>query len=200
MQEGDGAMKTRAPHTKSLLWLGVLLVSVLGVAGVPAALEIGEPAPDFTLPSTTGEQISLSQFRGKQPVLLEFYGADFSPACEANLSARKADYSKFQALNVQILGISANNPFSQKMLANSLQLPYPLLSDSTLSVIKAYGVLYGGPEGKNEYPHMVGRIAKRSFFLIDPQGIVRGHWIGGDLDVFPTERLLHMVVTMAKKP
>ena len=58
---------------------------------------------------------------------------------------------------MQILGISANNPFSQKMLANSLQLPYPLLSDSTLSVIKAYGVLYGAPEGKNEYPHMVGR-------------------------------------------
>ena len=141
-------METRAQHTKSLLWLGVLLVSVLGLARVPTALEIGEPAPDFTLPSTTGGQISLSQFRGKHPVLLEFYGADFSPACEANLGARKADYSKFQDLHVQILGISANNPFSQKMLANSLQLPYPLLSDSTLSVIKAYGVLYGAPKGK----------------------------------------------------
>ena len=72
-------MGPRAQQTKSLLWLGVLLVSMLGVAGVTAALEVGEPAPDFTLPSTTGEQISLSQFRGKQPVLLEFYGADFSP-------------------------------------------------------------------------------------------------------------------------
>jgi hypothetical protein len=79
MQEGDGAMGTRAPHTKRLLWLGVLLVSVLGVAGVTAALEVGELAPDFTLPSTTGEQISLSQFRGKQLVLLEFYAVDFSP-------------------------------------------------------------------------------------------------------------------------
>jgi peroxiredoxin len=103
-------------------------------------------------------------------------------------------------LHVQILGISANNPFSQKMLANSLQLPYPLLSDVTLSVIKAYGVLYGTTEGKNEYPHMVGRIAKRSFFLIDPQGIVRGRWIGGDLDVFPSEMLLHMAAEMAEKP
>ena len=193
-------MGTRAPHTHSLLSLGVLLVSMLGIAGVPAALETGEPAPDFTLPSTTGTPISLSQFRGKQAVLLEFYGADFSPACEANLSARKADYSKFQALHVQILGISANNPFSQKMLANSLHLPYPLLSDSTLSVIKAYGVLYGTPAGKNEYPYMVGRIAKRSFFLIDPQGIVRGRWIGEDLDVFPTETLLHVLVTRAEKP
>jgi peroxiredoxin Q/BCP len=60
--------------------LGVLLAGVLGAGGVTAALEVGELAPDFTLPSTTGEQISLSQFRGKQPVLLEFYGSDFSPA------------------------------------------------------------------------------------------------------------------------
>jgi AhpC/TSA family len=73
-------MRTRTQDMRSLLWFGVLLVSVLGGAGVTAALEIGEAAPDFTLPSTTGEQISLSQFRGKQPVLLEFYGSDFSPA------------------------------------------------------------------------------------------------------------------------
>jgi hypothetical protein len=79
MQDGDGAMGLRIQHTKSLLWSGVLLVSVLRVVGVTVALEVGEPAPDFTLPSTTGEKISLSQFRGKQPVLLEFYGADFSP-------------------------------------------------------------------------------------------------------------------------
>ena len=103
-------------------------------------------------------------------------------------------------MNVQILGISENNPFSQKTFADSLQLPYPLLSDRTLSVIKAYGVLYGATEGKNEYPHMVGRIAKRSFFLIDQQGIVRGRWIGGDLDVFPSEMILQAVREMVGKP
>ena len=64
MQEGNGAMGPRVQRTKRLLWLGILLVSVLRVAGVTAALEVGEPAPDFTLPSTIGEQISLSQFRG----------------------------------------------------------------------------------------------------------------------------------------
>ena len=60
----------------------------------------------------------------------------------ANLSARKADYSKFQALNVQILAISTNHPFSQKMFAESLQLPYPLLSDfPDLRVTRQYGGL-----------------------------------------------------------
>jgi peroxiredoxin len=49
------------------------------VARVAGALEIGEQAPDFTLPATTGEKISLSQFRGKKLVLVEFYAADFAP-------------------------------------------------------------------------------------------------------------------------
>ena len=72
-------MGTAVQYTRRLVWLGVLLVSVLGGAGVTTALEVGELAPDFTLPSTMGEKISLSQFRGKQPVLLEFYAVDFSP-------------------------------------------------------------------------------------------------------------------------
>jgi peroxiredoxin len=103
-------------------------------------------------------------------------------------------------LNVQILGISENLTFSQKTFADSLQLPYPLLSDRTMSVIKAYGVLYGVAEGKNEYPHMVGRVAKRSFFLIDQQGLVRGRWIGEDLAVFPSEIILQAVQKMVGKP
>ena len=66
-----------ANRIKSRFLSSALLVGVLGVAGVATALEVGEKAPDFTLPSTTGEKISLSQFQGKQPVLLEFYVADF---------------------------------------------------------------------------------------------------------------------------
>ena len=65
--------------TKRLFLLGVLLVSIVGVASVATAAEIGEQAPDFTLHSTTGEDISLSQFRGKNPVLVEFYLGDFTP-------------------------------------------------------------------------------------------------------------------------
>jgi len=59
----------------------VLLYSMWSGAGatVATALEVGEKAPDFTLPSTTGEKISLSQFRGKKLVLIEFYGVDFAP-------------------------------------------------------------------------------------------------------------------------
>jgi peroxiredoxin Q/BCP len=67
-------MRMRTTHTRSLSLVSVLLASVL-LTGVAAALEVGDPAPDFTLPSTTGKKISLSQFRGKQNVLLEFFVA-----------------------------------------------------------------------------------------------------------------------------
>lgn len=106
-----------------------------------------------------------------------------------NLSARKVDYEKFAELGIQILGISGNNPFSQKAIADSLTLPYPLLSDLGLKVTRKYGVVYGTTGGKDDYP-IDGLVPKRSFFLVDRQGIVRGRWIGDDLDVFPTEVLL----------
>lgn len=64
---------------KSYLVLSLLLAGLVGTATVTSALEVGDKAPEFTLPSTTGEKISLSQFRGKKIVLLEFYGADYSP-------------------------------------------------------------------------------------------------------------------------
>lgn len=64
---------------KSLLFLGLLFLGLLGTVRMSPALDIGDQAPDFSLPATTGGKISLSQFRGNKLVLIEFYGADFSP-------------------------------------------------------------------------------------------------------------------------
>ena len=69
----------RIKGLQSLIVLGLMLATALAGPSRTTALEVGEQAPDFTLPSTTGKEISLSQFRGKQPVLIEFYGQDFSP-------------------------------------------------------------------------------------------------------------------------
>ena len=83
------------------------------------------------------------------------------------MTARKADYNRFQNLGVQNLGISANNSFSQQTFADSLKLQYPLLSDSPeRKVIRSYGVL--NEQSMN---------ANRSFFLIDPEGVIRKKWI-----------------------
>lgn len=81
--------------------------------------------------------------------------------------ARKADYKRFEALNVQNLGVSANATFSQQTFAESLKLPYPLLSDfPDRKLMRSYGVL-------NERT----MTASRSFFLIDLQGVLRRKWI-----------------------
>ena len=72
-------MSRRLPGVARLLLVSITLARLLMVPGVALSLEVGEKAPDFTLPSTMGEQISLSQFRGKQHVLLEFYVRDHAP-------------------------------------------------------------------------------------------------------------------------
>lgn len=75
-------MSTYPKQTSVGLLCAVLLLATFAHVADPgpaAALDVGEKAPDFTLPSTTGSALSLSQFRGKKLVLLEFYGADFSP-------------------------------------------------------------------------------------------------------------------------
>jgi peroxiredoxin len=112
----------------------------------------------------------------------------------ANLSARKADYPEFQKLNVQILGVSTNHPFSQKTFAESLQLPYPLLSDfPDLKVTRQYGGL-----SQNPTLTQLG-IAERAFFLIDQQGIVRQRWLvkGGENIVFSSADLIKVAREIA---
>ena len=92
---------------------------------------------------------------------------------------------------MQILGISANNPFSQKTFADSLQLPFPLLSDfPDLKTIRSYGGL------SQEFSLT---IAQRYFFLVDLQGIVRGKWRGTSTDVFPTEPILKVAQELPGK-
>jgi hypothetical protein len=79
LKKGGGKMGMLAKHARSLLLLGALLTSVLVGAGVAAAVEVGEKAPDFNLPSTTGKNISLSHFLGKHLLLIQFYKTDFNP-------------------------------------------------------------------------------------------------------------------------
>ncbi len=71
-------MNRQVKHMRGLL-CGMLLAAMLVGASVAAAVEVGDQAPDFNLPSTSGEKISLSQFRGKKHVLVQFYSMDFNP-------------------------------------------------------------------------------------------------------------------------
>ena len=94
------------------------------------------------------------------------------------------DHEKFAKLDVQILGISGMNTFSQKMFAASMDLPYPLLSDyPDLKMIQLYGLLTH--VGQARQP-----VAQGSYLLIDKQGMIRGKWLKPSGEVFPNANLL----------
>jgi hypothetical protein len=78
-EKGDNEMHSSTRYQKGFLFLALLLAGRLGLAGGAWAAEVGEKAPDFKLPGTMGIDVSLSEFRGKKWVLVEFYGADFQP-------------------------------------------------------------------------------------------------------------------------
>ena len=110
--------------------------------------------------------------------------------------ARKADYSKFQDLNVQVLGISASNLFSQRTFADSLELTHPLLSDyPDLRVIRDYGVL------QHYYLDPDRLRARRAFFLIDKEGIVQGMWLPNKQSaLFASDPILERAREISGKP
>lgn len=125
------------------------------------ALQVGDPAPDFTLPATLQDTVSLSQYRGRVNVVLAFYPFDWSPVCSLQLPGIQADLPQFQELNAQVLGISVDSRHSHKAFAEHLGLEFPLLSDYDKQVCQAYGVLR--PNGS----------AERALFVVDRLGVIR---------------------------
>jgi len=132
-------------------------------------LKVGDEAPDFVLPSVTGEQkdtIRLSDYRGKKNVVIAFYAADWTPVCTAQIPAYNADFDKFAAHDAQVIGISADSIFShiawQKRDVGMLK--YPLASDFYPhgEVAKKYGVLREGDP--------LPGISQRAVFVVDKKG------------------------------
>ena len=171
--------------------LSLLLVFVLlAMTRFAAALEVGEKAPDFELESTKGGKLQLSSLKGKN-VLINFYVLDFSPTWIKDLQASGSDnYPMFQAENTEVVGISANAPFSQKAFADFAKINYPLLSDRDGKVMQAFGV-YDEPR----------KLAKRSYVIIDKDGVVRYLNIrpsNTEKDLLSTEQLLNEVKKVNK--
>jgi len=124
--------------------------------------QVGEAAPDFTAPSTSGENVSLSSFRGKSNVLLAFFPLAFTGTCTKELVCFKEDFDQFAGRGVEILPISVDSIPSLREFKNKLQTKTELVSDFKRDVSRAYGVL-------NEDRFY----SNRAYFLIDKAGVVR---------------------------
>lgn len=122
---------------------------------------VGQEAPDFTLPSASGQKITLSALRGT-PVLLAFFPLAFSSTCTAELCEMRDDYDKFAERGITILPISVDSTYSLKEYKSKYDMKVDLLSDFKRDVSRLYGVL-------NEDRFF----SNRAYFLIDRDGIIR---------------------------
>lgn len=133
-------------------------------------ITIGQAVPDFSLPSSTGAEISLSQYRGRK-VLLYFYPKNMTPACTQEACEFRDADDLLAAKGAVVLGISPDSLASHAKFIEKNSLPFPLLSDEEHRVSEMFGVwqlkkLYG-----REFMGIV-----RSTFLIDEEGILAAEW------------------------
>lgn len=133
-------------------------------------LEIGDQAPDFSLPSDNNQNVSLHSLRGKK-VILYFYPKDNTPGCTKQACDFRDTLSDFITKDAVILGISKDNPTRHKQFKEKYMLPFTLLADENGDVCEAYGVI--------NKKSLFGRTflgIQRSTFLIDENGIIRAIW------------------------
>jgi len=142
-------------------------------------IKVGEKAPDFSLPDTNKKPRSLNEFLGKKVVLAFFVGA-FTSTCTKEMCEFRDSMSQLIDLNAQVIGISVNDPFSNNAFAEKNRLPFPILSDYKREVIKSYGLELPNFAGLDGYT-----VAKRSIFILDPNGIVQYVWVSDNPSIEP---------------
>ena len=158
---------------KKLLLLAVAVAIVAAIPFVTVRADdssmpaVGQLAPTFTLPSQTGEAISLNSYRGKW-VVLYFYPKDMTTGCTIEAHKFQDALPQFDAKNAVILGVSVDTVDSHKQFCTKDSLTFHLLADPDHKVVSAYGSL-GGFAGFT--------LANRNTFLIDPQGKIAKEWV-----------------------
>jgi peroxiredoxin Q/BCP len=128
----------------------------------------GDPAPDFSGPTTDGSQVSLKDFRGKK-VVLYFYPMDDTPGCTAQACSLRDHNAEIKAKGAAVLGVSTQDVASHQKFAAKHKLNFPLLADTDRSVARAYGTIGDGVGGALR--GMLG-LAQRVTFIIDEKGRV----------------------------
>lgn len=130
------------------------------------ALTKGDKAPDFTLFNTEKNEVSLSDYKGKNVVLL-FFPLAFTGVCTTELCTMRDDIASYQKLDAQILAISVDSLFTLEKFKAEQNLNFPLLADFNRTACAAYGAQY------DDFVLGMKGVAKRSAFVIDGEGVVQ---------------------------
>jgi peroxiredoxin Q/BCP len=132
---------------------------------------VGSRAPAFTLPAYPGGKVSLSQFKGKQGVVLYFYPRDNTPGCTTESCDFRDSIEKLTSIDTVVLGISTDSVDSHRKFAEKYDLPFPLLSDVDHEVAEKYGVWVEKSNYGKKYMGL-----QRSTFLIGKTGKIAAVW------------------------
>ena len=141
--------------------------------------EIGDKAPDFQLPDVNMKMHKLSDYLGKKTVLAFFPAAE-SPTCTVEMCSFRDSLTDLQRVGAQVVGISVDGPFANKIFTINRHLNFDVLSDYKRETINEYGIVMhnlGPLEGYNA--------AKRSIFILDENGNITYRWISDDPTVEP---------------
>lgn len=137
----------------------------------PKAPEVGKKAPDFTLPDPALNMRSLQDYKGKK-VVLAFFPAALSPVCTKEMCSFRDSFQELSDAGAQVVAVSVDGPFANKQFTEMHNLNFPVLSDYAREAVKKYGVVM---------PHLLHvknyNAAKRSVFILDPDGVVRYKWV-----------------------
>lgn len=125
-------------------------------------LKVGDVAPNFTLPSTTGSDFTLADYRGKKVVVLAFFPKAFTSGCTKEMTAYQAGIADFNGVEAQVVSISTDDLETLKRWSGELKASFPMLSDENRKVSGQYGVLTG----------LLG-FANRTTFVIDTEGRIQ---------------------------
>jgi peroxiredoxin Q/BCP len=139
--------------------------SMLAFGAASDVPKVGQQAPDVTLPSQDGSQVSLKDFRGKW-VVLYFYPKDNTPGCTIEAHNFQRDLSKYEQHNAVIVGVSVDSADSHKDFCAKQSLTFKLLADTDKKVAEQYGSL------------RESGVAARNTFLVDPNGRIAKVWTG----------------------
>ena len=138
------------------------------------SVELGQKSLDFQLPDQDRKQRALTDLLGKKTVLAFFPGA-FTSVCTKEMCTLRDSVTVLNGLNAQVVGISVNDPFTNKAFAEANKLQFPILSDYTRETVKRFNVFHYDFAGLKGYI-----AAKRSIFVLDEKGVVRYKWVSED--------------------
>lgn len=178
---GDRILMSRRVFFQLLLAVCLALLATFSPAIAAFAMGGTQPplhqaAPDFTLPTNTGEgAVSLADYRGKW-VVVYFYPKDFTSGCTLEARRFQQDLPQYHDRNAQILGISVDSVTSHAEFCDSEGLTFPLLADTDGSVSKRYG-------------SWMGVVALRHTYIVDPEGVLRATFTGVNPAIHSTEVL-----------